>query len=141
MSELETQIENRRRKRMAQEERGVDPFPRRYEYDLEPAAVHERHGEATAEELEEKSLTLQVPGRIRALRKHGKTAFLDLHDGEAKLQVMVRTKVLDEDLLAVLENLDLGDYLGVSGTLMRTRTGELTLAATGLTLLANFARM
>lgn len=140
MSELEIQIENRRRKRTALVERGVDPFPRRYEYDLEPAAVHGLHGESTTEALEEQALELRVPGRVKALRKHGKTAFLDLHDGEAKLQVMVRTKVLDEDSLAILDNLDLGDYLGVRGTLMRTRTGELTLAASELVMLAKALR-
>jgi len=93
MSELEQQIENRREKRRALAERGIDVFPRRTPYDLEPSDVHERYSERDTESLEEEVVELRVPGRIRAMRSHGKTAFVDLHDGGAKLQVMVRTKV------------------------------------------------
>jgi len=140
MSELDEQIAQRKKKLAALVEAGIRPYPNRFSHDLEPAGVHARHGEATAEELEEAATTLAVPGRVRAIRSHGKTTFLDLWDGRAKLQVMARTKALDEASLAVLENLDLGDYLGVSGTLIRTRAGELTLLAASLTLLAKALR-
>ena len=140
MSELEQQIENRRRKRETLRDGGVEVFPKRVEYDLEPSVVHERYGELDAEALEERAVELRVPGRIRALRSHGKTSFLDLHDGAAKLQVMVRTKVLSEEELALFGELDLGDYLCVAGSLMRTRTGELTLLASGLAILSKAFR-
>ena len=83
MSELEQQIAHRRRKRDELREAGIDPYPPRAEHDLEPARVHELHGGRDAEELEREELTLKVPGRVRALRKHGKTWFVDLHDGAA----------------------------------------------------------
>jgi lysyl-tRNA synthetase, class II len=140
MSELDEQIANRKKKLAALSAAGVDPYPRRFTHDLEPSDAHARHGAATTEELEAAVLTLAVPGRISALRQHGKTAFLDLWDGKAKLQVMVRLADLDEASKLVLENLDLGDYAGARGRLMRTRTGELTLAASELQLLAKALR-
>lgn len=140
MSELETQIENRRRKRERLEASGVEAFPRRFDYDMEPAEVHARWGELSAEELEERSVALRVPGRVRSIREHGKTVFVDLHDGLAKLQLLIRSNRLPADAVMVLENLDLGDYLGAGGALMRTRKGELTVAAESLTMLAKAAR-
>ncbi|MFQ5525395.1 MAG: lysine--tRNA ligase [Thermoanaerobaculia bacterium] len=140
MSELDQQIENRRAKRDSLRASGVEPYPSRVEYDLEPAEVHNRYDERSAEELEHAGLVVRVPGRIRALRKHGKTSFLDLHDGAAKLQVMARSAVLDEGALAILAELDLGDYALAAGELIRTRTGELTIAATQITLLAKALR-
>jgi lysyl-tRNA synthetase, class II len=140
MSELENQIEFRRRKRRELAAAGIDPFPSSFAFDLEPHAVHERYGDKTAEELEALTADLAVPGRVRALRSHGKTSFLDLNDGRAKLQVMVRRPELGETAAAVLAQADLGDYLGVRGRLMRTRTGELTLLAEDLVMLAKALR-
>ena len=140
MSELETQIANRRHNRDQLIAGGIDPYPNRFDYDLEPSAVHLKYGELDAQALEQESLTLRVPGRVRSLRQHGKTAFLDMVDGQGKLQLMVRTKALDESSSLVFEHLDLGDYMGVRGTLIRTRTGELTLLVEELTLLAKSLR-
>lgn len=140
MSELEQQIAHRRRKRDALRDAGIDPYPTRAAHDLEPAAVHRRWGTSDAGELEAEAPSLSVPGRVRALRKHGKTWFLDLHDGAEKLQVMVRRGGLDETSATVLEHLDIGDHALASGTLIRTRTGELTLAAAGLEILSKAVR-
>jgi len=140
MSELEAQISNRRQKLHALAEGGIAPYPRRAELDAEPAEVHGRYGELDTESLETEAIALTVAGRVRALRKHGKTAFVDLHDGAAKLQLMVRRTELDETSATVLENLDVGDYAAATGTLIRTRTGELTLATKALTILAKAVR-
>jgi lysyl-tRNA synthetase, class II len=74
MSELESQIQNRREKRDLLAERGIDPYPRRYRYDLEPSEVHARYGDLDAEGLESEGIRVRVPGRVRALRGHGKVA-------------------------------------------------------------------
>ncbi|MDH3255412.1 MAG: lysine--tRNA ligase, partial [Acidobacteriota bacterium] len=140
MSELEQQIENRRRKAIELRREGIDPYPARVEYDLEPAAVNAQHEQRDAADLEQAQLHLRVPGRVKALRKHGKTAFLDLHGGGEKLQVMVRRAQLPAAGVAVLDGLDLGDYVLAAGLLIRTRTGELTIAAENLQLLAKAVR-
>ena len=140
MSELETQIANRREKQRRLRERGVDPYPSRCEYDLEPHDVHARFGDRQGEELAGLSEPLRVPGRLTALRRHGSTWFGDLRDGRAKLQLMLRRDELEAGSRELLEELDLGDYLLARGRLMRTRTGELTLQATRLELLAKALR-
>ncbi len=140
MSELEAQIANRKSKRDELESLGVEPYPARVEYDLEPSKVHQRFGERSAEELEAGENQIRVPGRLRAIRKHGKTSFLDLHDGNAKLQVMVRHQKLSESGTQIFDKLDVGDYVLADGFLLRTRTGELTLLANDISLLAKAVR-
>jgi len=140
VSELEQQIDNRRHKRESLSDAGIEVYPHRFEYDLEPAEIHREHGEKSAETLTIEGHSLRVPGRVSAVRAHGKTTFLDLSDGRARLQVMVRGKDLPAAGTTVLENLDLGDYLGVEGPLIRTRTGELTIQASTLQMLSKALR-
>jgi lysyl-tRNA synthetase class 2 len=140
VSELEQQIAHRREKLRLLRERGIEPFPARCDYDLEPAVVHERYGELDGEELERRAIRLRVPGRIRALRQHGKIAFLDVSDGRRKLQVFLRRDELPEGAWWLAQQLDLGDLVLATGSLMRTRAGELTLLASELALLAKALR-
>ena len=140
MSELDEQIKNRREKRRALAERGVEVYPHEFGHDLEPAGVQERYGQASAEELEAAGATLRVPGRVRAIRGHGKLVFADLSDGAGKIQLLLRANRLPEAASAVVENLDLGDYVGARGRVIRTRTGELSLDVEDLALLAKAIR-
>jgi len=140
MSELDEQIRYRREKRDALIEAGIEPYPTRFDYDLEPAEVQKRWGETTAEELEEENVRLRVPGRITAVRRHGKLVFADLSDGRDKIQLFIRSNKLPESGKTLLEHLDLGDIVGAEGTLMRTRMGELSLMTEELSLLSKALR-
>ncbi len=140
MSELDDQIENRRAKRQLLAERGIETYPHRFDWDLEPSGIRARYGEKTAEEFEAAKIHLRVPGRVKGIRSQGKIVFADLHDGREKLQLFVRVNQLPENAKLVLDNLDLGDLVGASGTLIRTRLGELSLAVDDLTLLAKALR-
>ena len=140
MSELDEQIKNRREKRRALAEAGVEVYPYDFDFDLEPSGVVERYGAASAEELEASGPTLRVPGRIRAVRGHGKLVFADLSDGAGKVQLFLRANRLPEAARRVLENLDLGDYVGATGRVIRTRMGELSLDVEDLVLLAKAIR-
>ena len=81
-----------------------------------------------------------MAGRIAARRGQGKAAFLDLVDGSGKLQIHARRDVLGDEAFDRLVGLDLGDIAGVEGTAFKTRRGELSLQATGATLLAKSLR-
>jgi lysyl-tRNA synthetase class 2 len=81
-----------------------------------------------------------VPGRIRSIRRQGKLVFSDIHDGKEKLQLFIRQNDLPAPAQTVLENLDLGDIVGASGMLIRTRTGELSLKVDDLTILSKAVR-
>jgi len=120
---------------------GIDPYPPRF---------HRTHTNREAVDWYQKAETsrgegyrsrkkLAVAGRITALRDMGKAAFLDLRDGSQRLQVHLRSDVLEESY-SLMETLDLGDFLGVEGSMFRTRRGEITLQARNMVLLAKAHR-
>jgi lysyl-tRNA synthetase class 2 len=98
--------------------------------------VRAEWGEATAETLEANRETVAVAGRIMAIRAQGKAGFATLQQGGQRLQIYVRLDAVGEQAFALYKLLDLGDHIGVSGYLFRTRTGELTIHVETLTFLA-----
>jgi lysyl-tRNA synthetase class 2 len=140
MSELHEQMENRRRKLEELAREGVELYPHRFDHDCSPTEAHARWGERSAPELEAERLTLRVPGRLRGIRGHGKVMFLDVDDGRGKLQLFVRRPQLPEPAQRLLDCLDLGDLVGATGALIRTRAGELSLELSDLVLLAKALR-
>ena len=140
MSELDNQIAFRRQKRDQLAAQGFTTYPHRFDHDYETSGVHARWGEKTAEELEKEAARLRVPGRILAIRRQGKVIFADLSDGKTKLQLFLRQNNFDEAGWQRLELLDLGDFVGAEGLLMRTRMGELSLAGSRIEILAKALR-
>jgi lysyl-tRNA synthetase class 2 len=117
---------------------GIDPFPHAFA-GVEPIAdLLAAHADLAAGE--ETDVRHRVAGRLAARRGQGKMAFLDLIDRSGRLQLQARVDVLGEQHHERLLGLDLGDVLGVDGTAMRTRRGELTLKAEDFTLLAKSLR-
>ncbi len=89
-----------------------------------------------AEALEASRTNVTVAGRIMAIRAQGKAGFATLQQGGERLQIYVRQDAVGEQAFALYKLLDLGDHIGVSGYLFRTRTGELTIHVDSLTFLA-----
>jgi lysyl-tRNA synthetase class 2 len=81
----------------------------------------------TAEQLEDPRVNVRVAGRIMAIRLMGKAGFAHLQQGGQKLQIYVKKDAVGEKGFELYKLLDLGDHIGVSGYLFRTRTGELTV--------------
>ncbi|HJU84218.1 MAG TPA: lysine--tRNA ligase [Holophagaceae bacterium] len=121
------QVREEKLRRLA--ELGVDPYPRKAARTHSAEQVHRAFGHRSAEELEATPERASVMGRIIALRDQGKTAFLHLTENGEKLQAYLRKDALTEQEWEVVKLLDLGDFISVTGTVMRTRTGELTLKA------------
>ena len=96
---------------------------------LHPDGTPQSGTPKSAEDLEAEHLTAAIAGRIVAIRLQGKAGFATLLQNGARLQIYVRKDDVGEDLFNLYKLLDLGDHIGVRGTLMRTRTGELTLKA------------
>lgn len=140
MSELDVQIGNRRDKRDQLRESGAVLYPTRFDYDHETTDVHARFGEMTAEQLEEAAAVVRVPGRITAFRKQGKLVFADLQDGQTRLQLFLRKNNMSEQTWERLLLFDIGDWIGVSGKMMRTKKGELSIAGEELVLLSKALR-
>ena len=90
----------------------------------------------TAEELANPHVNVKVAGRIISLRLQGKAGFAHLQQGGQRLQIYVKLDFVGDKGFALYKLLDLGDYIGVTGYLFRTKTGELTIHVEGLTFLA-----
>ncbi|MGA2259803.1 MAG: lysine--tRNA ligase [Acidobacteriota bacterium] len=116
--------------------RGYDPYPHKFDYSHTLSGIHRSFDAVSAQDLEGSKSPVRVCGRIMALRPHGKAGFLDLFDGEHRLQVYVRRDRVGPEAFALYELFDLGDIVGAEGTLFRTRTNELTVLASSLQHLA-----
>ncbi|HET6702524.1 MAG TPA: lysine--tRNA ligase [Gemmatimonadaceae bacterium] len=112
---------------------GVAPFAYGF------ARTHSATAALAAAHATEEGPTVQVAGRIVAWRAHGKTTFAHLADHSGRIQLYFRKDALG-DRYAVVEHLDLGDIVGVTGPLFRTRTGEVTIRVETFELLAKSLR-
>jgi lysyl-tRNA synthetase class 2 len=135
----ESQVLAERRAKLERlREAGVEPFPHEYPDRTEITAVRAEH--EGLEAGEETDASYRVAGRLIARRGHGKAAFLDLRDGSGQIQVHARADLLGDESQEQLVSLDLGDLIGVEGKAFATKRGELSIAATGWTLLAKSLR-
>jgi lysyl-tRNA synthetase, class II len=131
-------IAARRRKLDSLRSAGVDPFPYQFPDVEQIAAVRAAH--EGLEAGQESDGRHRLAGRLVARRGQGKMAFLDLEDRSGRMQLQARVDELGADRLAALLELDLGDMVGVDGTVFRSRRGELTLRVTEFALLAKSLR-
>ncbi|HDP94312.1 MAG TPA: lysine--tRNA ligase [Candidatus Aminicenantes bacterium] len=115
---------------------GLDPWPYAFDRSHTFAQVTEVYAEADNQALEALDGDFRLAGRVVALRRMGKSVFAHLFDGEIRLQVYLRQDKLSETDFEVVRLLDMGDIVGVSGSLFRTRTGELTVLVSRLVPLA-----
>ncbi len=117
---------------------GVEPFPHAFEGVVPIGDVRAQFaGLASGEETGQ---LRRVAGRLAARRTGGRAAFLDLVDRSGRLQLLARVDVLGDDAYARLLSLDLGDLVGADGTVVASRTGELSLSVDSFRLLAKSLR-
>ena len=115
---------------------GVAVYPTRFQRSHRLGDIAGAYGAKTLEELEALSVDVTVAGRVLTKRGHGRASFATLGDGEARLQVYVRSDEVGETAYRVFDLVDLGDFVGVAGRVMRTRKGELTVQAREIVVLA-----
>lgn len=131
-------VADRRAKAEALRARGIDPFPTRFAGREEIAAVRAAHEALEPGQTAERRV--RVAGRIAARRGQGKVAFLDLDDRSGRIQLWATVDRMGEEALRDLLDLDLGDIVGVTGPVARTRRGELSVAVDEAVLLAKSLR-
>jgi lysyl-tRNA synthetase class 2 len=117
---------------------GADPYPVRFDRTHTASEVHEHWD--TIEDGAETADEVRVAGRVLLLRRQGKLTFATLRDGFGSVQLFVSRSELGDDAHAAFDELDLGDWVGVTGTVMKTRKGELSVKVRGFTLLAKALR-
>lgn len=111
-------------------EKGIDPFGQRFDVTAFSKEIKEKYHGKTHEELEEMNIEVRVAGRIMTKRRKGKICFMHIQDRDGQIQIYVRKDVIGEDNYDVLIKGDIGDIVGIVGTIFVTNTGELSIRAT-----------
>jgi lysyl-tRNA synthetase class 2 len=115
---------------------GLDPYPARVGPLLRLADLRRRHDGDDEAALAAAALTVAVAGRVLAIRSFGKLVFMTLFEDGVQLQASFRKPELSPEVLALLALVDVGDFVRAEGVLWRTRTGELTVGARALAVVA-----
>ena len=134
---LDEKIYELRREKLKQiEALGQPAYPRKYDFSHTIPEILAGYSDKTAEQLENPRVNVRVPGRLMAIRLMGKAGFAHLHQGGQRLQIYVKKDAVGEKGFELYKLLDLGDHIGVSGYLFRTRTGELSVHVEEITFLS-----
>lgn len=137
---MNDQLRVRREKMQELREAGIDPFGQRFERDSMNQELHEKYGQVAKEDLNDKGIMATIAGRMVAKRGKGKVGFADLLDKTGRMQLYIRKDEVGEDMYYIFKRSDLGDFLGVTGQIIKTDMGELTLKVTKLTFLSKALR-
>ncbi|HBC58645.1 MAG TPA: lysine--tRNA ligase [Gammaproteobacteria bacterium] len=129
----------RREKLKVLREKGI-AFPNDFRRDHLAAEIFQQYGEGDTEQLDQQAVSVMVAGRIMTRRVMGKAAFIHIKDVSGQIQVYLRKNDLSEGVFEEFKKWDLGDIVGVSGILFRTKTGELSVRADTLRLLTKSIR-
>ena len=132
-------IAERRRKLKALREDGW-AFPNQFRPDAMAARLHAECAEMDAQALKDLGREVQVAGRLMSLRRMGRLSFAAIQDGSGRLQLMLSRAAMGEERYAAAAGLDLGDILWARGVMTRTRTGELSVEVSELSLLTKALR-
>ena len=127
MANLTEQEIVRRNKLEKYKELGIDPFGSRYEVTAKSLDIKNTYAGLTHEELEEKHVEVSVAGRIMFIRKLGKASFFSIQDKQGKIQIYIKKDNVGDAQYDLFKLADIGDIVGVKGTVMVTMTGEITV--------------
>jgi lysyl-tRNA synthetase class 2 len=134
---LDDEIYGLRREKLKKiEALGQPTYRSQYEFTHTVPQILAEYLPKTAEQLEDPRVKVRVAGRLMAIRLMGKAGFAHLQQGGQKLQIYIKKDAVDEKGFELYKLLDIGDHIGVSGYLFRTRTGELTVHVEEITFLS-----
>lgn len=136
MSKENNPIRDEKLKKLTQlRQMGIDPYPHTFYRDTRLKDLRDKFDKRLdAGDVLEKDV-FSLAGRMMTKRPMGKAAFLDIRDEKDRLQIYLKKNELDEESLAVFENLDIGDIIGIKGFVFKTKKSELSLRAQKLTML------
>ncbi len=130
------QYDQRKAKLEALLELGVNPYANGYVPSALSQELHEQYDQLSKEELETRGEDFSLAGRVVSLRDFGKSLFFHIQDRSGKIQGYIRKDVAgDESTKLFKKYVDLGDFIGISGDLFKTKTGELTVSVKEFSLL------
>jgi len=121
-------------------ERGINLYPSGFRRDITVGEVISRFGNLSDAEREKIPDSFTLAGRVMSIRDFGKASFIHIKDGTGKLQAYIRRDRVGEEGFGIFKLIDIGDHVGITGRLFRTKTGELTLLAETFMLLSKAQR-
>lgn len=138
--ELNDLLRVRREKLTALTEKGMDPFGTKFNRTHTASELISEYGEKEKEEVDSLELEVTIAGRIMTKRGKGKAGFAHIQDLTGKIQIYVRTDAVGEEQYELFDSIDIGDWVGVTGTVFKTKVGELSIKAKDFQLLTKSLR-
>lgn len=136
----DTIIAQRKAKAKALSDNQLSPYANDFQVTAVAQELHSAYAEYTDEMFSENPVSVNIAGRVRAIRKFGKVAFVAIDDRTGRMQATIFVKKLDDSSAFTFENLDVGDIIGVSGRMMVTKKGELSVETETLRILTKALR-
>ena len=128
-------IEERLKKIETLREKGINPYPAGYKYNITASEAVERFRDLAEETLEEGAEIFSMAGRIMAIRNFGKASFIHVKDSTGRIQAYIRKDKIGDEQYNIFKLIDIGDFIGIKGAFFKTKTGELTILADKIKLL------
>lgn len=137
--ELNDQLQVRREKLAQLRDKGLDPFGKRFER-THLASDLKQYEALEKEEIDEKDVSVTIAGRIMTKRGKGKAGFAHIQDLSGQIQIYVRQDAVGDEQYEIFNIADLGDIVGITGKLFKTKVGELSIKASNFELLTKSLR-
>ena len=122
------------------EEMGIDPFGQRFDITHYSKQLKDQYGSLSHDEVNEMEVPCKVAGRIMSKRRKGKVCFMHIQDRDGQIQIYIRKDVVGEDQYQLVIKCDIGDIIGIEGSVFVTNTGELSVKASKYTHLTKALR-
>jgi lysyl-tRNA synthetase, class II len=129
-----------RRQKLTELRQNGNPFPNKFKPQHNAANLHDQYDALSHDELITKDINVVVAGRMMLKRVMGKASFATLQDGISQIQIYVSREKLGDEPYEKFKHFDIGDILGASGKLFKTKTGELSINATEVNLISKNLR-
>ena len=126
---LNDQQLNRRAKLDVLKQQGINPFGQAFKQSHHSQQLKDLYGDKSQQELNDANIEVTVAGRIMTKRRMGKLGFMHIQDRDGQIQVVVNKAVVGDENYELFKNSDIGDIIGIKGTVVKTDTGELSVKA------------
>lgn len=130
----------RREKMNALRGQGIDPFGHRFDRTHKTEEINSKFSDTEKDDLKAQNNKVTIAGRMMTKRGKGKAGFAHLQDLSGQIQIYVRKDTVGDEQYELFNNADLGDILGVTGTVFKTKVGELSIKAEDIVLLTKALR-